>query len=139
MHSLNISMRLIHVKGRSRRLCSSPRCFFLSHVAKTLRTNRADTVPPTVMPPVCPVCCIRCHLWITKIISYVLPLLHLFTARNTDQVLRNSPRIIPYLCAPRNGCHAVSSAWDSATAASETNCFPILSTLSEAVSLDITT
>ena len=73
-----------------------------------------------------------------KIIFYMLPLLHLFTAHNTDQVLRNSPRIIPYLCVPRNARHAVSNAWDSAAAASETNCFPILSTLSEAVSLDIT-
>jgi len=133
MHSLNISMRLILVKRRSRRLCSSPRCFFLSHVAKTFCTNWADTVHPSV--PQCVVSGVisgsRVHL-LAKIISYMLPLLHLFTAHNTDQVLQNSPRIISYLCTPRSACHAVSYAWDSAAAASETNCFPILNTLSEA-------
>lgn len=143
MHSLNISMRLILVKGRSRRLCSYPRSFFLSHVAETFCTNWADTVHPTMpsVPSVVSGVISESHAYLpAKIISYMLPLLHLFTGHNTtDQVLRNSPRIIPYFCAPRNACHAVSNAWDSAAAASETNCFPILSTLSEAVSLDITT
>jgi hypothetical protein len=142
MHSLNISMRLILVKDRSRRLCSFSRCFLLSHVAKTFCTNWADTVHPT-MPSV-PSVSYQSSLdhvstLPAKIISYMVPLLHLFTAHNTDQVLRNSPRIIPYFCAPRNACHAVSNAWDSAAAASETNCFPIPNTLSEAVSLDTTT
>jgi hypothetical protein len=146
MHSLNISMRLILVKGRSRRLCRSPRCFILSHVAKTFYTNWADTVQCTSNDAQCAQCVVsgvisgsRAYLP-AKIISHMLPLLHLFTGHNTtDQVLRNSPRIIPHLCAPQNACHAVSNAWDNAATASETNCFPIVSTLSEAVSLDITT
>ena len=140
MHSLNISMRLILVKGRSRRLCSSPRCFFCPTLLKLFAQIRYSTSNDASVPSVSYQVSSLDHVPTAKIISYMLPLLHLFTGHNTtDQVLRNSPRLVPYLCAPRNACHAVSNAWDSAAAASETNCFPILSTLSEAVSLEITT
>ena len=74
-----------------------------------------------------------------RLIPCMLPLFQLFTAHNTDQVLQNSHRLASHLHASRNAYHAVSNAWDSAAVASETNCFPTLSTLSEAVSSDITT
>jgi len=116
--------------------------FLLSYVAKTLYKLSRYITSNDAQCAQCVVSGVisgsRVYLS-AKIISYVLPLLHLFTAHNTDQVLRNSPRTIPYLCAPRNACYAVPNALDSAAAASETNCFPILSALSEAVSLDITT
>jgi hypothetical protein len=71
-----------------------------------------------------------------RLISCMLPLFQLFTAHNIDQVLRNSPRLVHYLCAPRNAYHAISNAWDSAAAASETNCFPIVSTLRRSCKLE---
>jgi hypothetical protein len=68
-------------------------------------------------------------VFLLRLISCMLPLFQLFTAHNTDQVLQNTPRLAHHLCGPRNAYHAISNAWDSAAAASETNCFPIVSTL----------